>query len=119
MKVIPIQLILVIIASFVFIRTLIRWKKKELDTVSFVLWSLFWFGVIAVVLYPRTASFMANILGVGRGADVIIYFAVALLFYLIFRIFIKLYKIEKDITTIVRSIALAEKQKDKTDKTDN
>lgn len=110
----PIQLVLIIVVVLIFIRTIIKLKKKELNTLSFVLWSLFWFCVIGVVIYPNTTVFIANMLGVGRGADVVLYFAIALLFYLVFHVFIKLYKIERDITVITRTIALSEKIKNKT-----
>jgi len=108
----PIQLILVIITILIIARTIFKWKKKELDTVNLVLWLFFWFCVIVAVLYPPVTTVVANFLGVGRGADAVIYFAFALLFYLIFRVSIRLYKIERDITKIVSRISLGEKRKD-------
>jgi hypothetical protein len=48
---------------------------------------------------------------VGRGVDLVIYISVLILFYLIFRTLVRLDKIEKDITKIVREVALKDQDK--------
>jgi hypothetical protein len=59
-----------------------------------------------VVLRPETATFLARSLGVGRGADVVIYLSVAALFYLQFRLFGRLEDHERQITALTRELAL-------------
>ncbi|PIW95802.1 hypothetical protein COZ84_01545 [Candidatus Kuenenbacteria bacterium CG_4_8_14_3_um_filter_39_15] len=55
---------------------------------------------------PESLTKIANILGIGRGADLVLYLAVVVVFYLMFRIFIRLEKMERDITKVVRKNAL-------------
>jgi hypothetical protein len=59
-----------------------------------------------VVVRPETASAVAGLFGVGRGADVVVYLALAAAFYLIFRLFAKLEDIDRQLTKIVRAEAL-------------
>ena len=51
---------------------------------------------------------LSSILGIARGADLIVYVSVVLLFYLIFRLYVKMEKIEQDVTKVVRKIAIDE-----------
>jgi len=70
-------------------------------------------AVGVVVILPQTASFLANLLGVGRGADLVIYLSILVLFYIVFRIFIRLDRLDREITKIVRELALQKKDKNK------
>ena len=51
----------------------------------------------------------ANILGVGRGVDAVIYLALILLFYMQFKNYVKMEKIEQDVSKVVKEIALRKK----------
>ena len=59
-----------------------------------------------LVIYPQSISFLANLLGVGRGVDLVIYFSIFAIFYTIFRFNLRLLKIERDISLLVQKNAL-------------
>ncbi|PIP17923.1 MAG: DUF2304 domain-containing protein [Parcubacteria group bacterium CG_4_10_14_0_8_um_filter_35_7] len=101
-----IQLIIILFIFFALWRVILRFKAKDLRARELVFWFIFWILVGVVVLLPETTSFVAERLGVGRGADVIIYFSIIVIFYIIFQIFIRLEHIERNIAKIVREIAL-------------
>jgi len=61
-------------------------------------------------------SHLATLTGVGRGVDVVIYVAIIILFYLLYRLYIKIENIEREITLIVREIAILEKEKKEKEK---
>jgi hypothetical protein len=107
-----IQIILLIFIGFVFLRIFSRIKRKEITLKEGIFWSFFWVLVGLAVLFPKTTDLFAKTLGVGRGADLLVYLAVIFLFYLVFRIFVHLEKIERNITKIIRKIALEEKKSD-------
>jgi hypothetical protein len=92
------------------IKVALRYKDKIISLQEFVLWTIFWFMVGFVVILPETTSLIANLVGVGRGVDLVIYLSILILFYLVFRILVRLDKIDKDVTKIVRTIALKEKE---------
>ena len=101
-----IQLVLIVFAAFGFGAAIQRFRRGGLSRLQLMLWSLLWIGIIAVVLRPETASFLARSLGVGRGADVVVYLSIASLFYLQFRLFGRLEDHERQITTLTRELAL-------------
>jgi hypothetical protein len=73
---------------------------------EFLFWILFWTGAAFIVIFPDSTFFLAKLLGIDRGADVILYSSLLIVFYLIFRIQIALDRIEQEITEVVRAIAL-------------
>lgn len=101
-----IQIILVIFFIFALSKVWGRYQNKELNTGEMIGWSLFWILATAVVVVPNSTFILAKILGVGRGADAIVYLSLAIIFFLIFKLFVRLDKMEKQITKIVRTDAL-------------
>jgi len=71
---------------------------------------LFWILADVVVFMPNSTTVFANALGIGRGADVIIYIALAIIFFVLFRLHVKLHMIEQHITRIVRDDAIGTMQ---------
>lgn len=101
-----IQLVLIVFAAFGFGAAVSRFRRGGLTRLQLALWSLLWIAVIAVVIRPETASLLARTLGVGRGADVVVYLSIAALFYLQFRTFGRLEDHEHQITALTRELAL-------------
>jgi small membrane protein len=60
------------------------------------------------VLAPGAANAVANMIGVGRGADLVLYFFAILSTVMFFLIFMKTTLINRDITSLVRSLALSQ-----------
>ncbi|MCD4760356.1 DUF2304 domain-containing protein [bacterium] len=81
-------------------------QHNKISTWSFVIWFLLWLIILIVFWQPDTTSYLANWLGIGRGADLVIYLSIVVIFYLLFRIFVRLNKIETEITKAVRQDAI-------------
>jgi hypothetical protein len=107
-----IQLVLVAFAFFALSRVVMRFRRGGLPLVHLVLWFLFWSATIVVALRPNTSSRVAAFLGVGRGADVVVYLALVLVFYLLFRSFGRIEELERQITRVVRAAALRDLEDD-------
>ncbi|MFZ5390886.1 MAG: DUF2304 family protein, partial [Patescibacteria group bacterium] len=54
----------------------------------------------------------------GRGSDLVVYLAVLILFYLVFKMVVRLEKIEQQLTMIVRSLAKPNSPSNKNEATD-
>ncbi len=106
-----IQIFLILFIIFAVSKVALRYKDKIISLQELVLWTVFWFMVGFVVIFPASTSFVANLVGVGRGVDLVIYISVLMLFYLVFRLLVKIDKIEKDITKIVRKVSLDKEEK--------
>ena len=98
-------LLAAIVAAFVF--TVRRGRQHALSRMGTFMWGALWVGAAIVVLMPSVASLIARVLGVGRGADAVLYVSIIALFTLVFRIFLRLDKIDRDITLLVRKASLA------------
>lgn len=101
-----IQILLSLFAVFAGVRVVGRYRAKELSGGMSGFWLVFWALVILAAWLPGTATYLANRLGVGRGADLVTYASLAALFYLNFRLLVRLGKMEREITKIVRKVAL-------------
>lgn len=101
-----IQIVIVAAAVFAIVMAFGRRRRGDLSLRGLLLWSLLWTGAAVASIVPRLTTLVAGWLGVGRGVDAVFYFALILLFYLIFRIFVRLEIIEHEITSIVRELGL-------------
>lgn len=112
-----IQIILIFFALYALTRVVARYKKEQTPIGELLLWFMIWFGVIFVALFPDFADLLAHVVGVGRGADMIVYLSLSVLFYLVFKIVGRLYRMERDITKLVRHVAIREVTTDQEKKT--
>ena len=83
-------------------------KRQEglLGPKGVVFWVLFWLIASVAVWWPNGTTVLANAFGIGRGTDFVLYVAIALLFYLVFKLHVKLESVGRDITKVVRKEAL-------------
>ncbi len=101
-----VQIFFVLFALFSLSRVFVMVRKRQL---SFALGSLaivVWASVIVFSLQPEWLNHIARIVGIGRGVDTAIYISIVVLFYLVFRILVRLEKMEDQVTTVVRKNAL-------------
>ena len=90
-------------------------KKKEglLGPKGLVFWFIFWILAAVLVFYPNSTTTLAHYLGIGRGSDLLMYVSLVVIFYVLFRLNVKLESIGRSLTKIVRKDALEEIEKDK------
>ncbi|MBU0530996.1 MAG: DUF2304 family protein [Candidatus Uhrbacteria bacterium] len=103
-----IQIVVTIIIAFILIKTGMRYRKKEISTRLFAFWVLFW--VVAGIFFwmPELSDRVAKVLEVGRGVDAIVYISLVILFYALFKIFNRFERMERELTKLVREIAILE-----------
>ena len=104
-----VQIIGLIFMTFAASRAVLRAKENHISVGELFFWLAIWSGLIFVIFFPGVTSFFARQLGVGRGVDVIIYTSISLLFYLIFRLYVRAEETEKKITKLVRELAMKKK----------
>lgn len=103
-----IQYILLIICAAAIAFVWRRARQDALSRTTALLWTVVWAlgGILA--LRPGVATFFAHLFGVGRGADLAIYLSLALAYYLMFRMYVRIEMLEQRITELVRKLALKE-----------
>lgn len=102
----PAQFLLLAFALAALAKVIHSYRRRRMPPLDFLLWVVVWLGTASIIIVPEATSFVAHLLGIGRGADLIIYLSLLISFYLIFRLYVALTRLEQAITALVRAIAL-------------
>ena len=70
------------------------------------LWTLFWGGVAVIVLFPRWISLLTMWTGIRGQANAVFAITIGILLFIVFHILIRMEKMQKRITDLVRHHAL-------------
>jgi small membrane protein len=106
MAYLPLQIIVTLSVVVVVWRLVNKFKENNLKLSEFIGWLVIWLLVVIVFWLPQTASYFARLFGIGRGVDLAVYVAILMLFYLVFKLYLKIDNQRKEITKIVRQLAL-------------
>lgn len=101
-----IQIVFILALVVAFAVTWRRAKQNVISRLEALAWSCAWILAAVVILLPQTTSVVARFFGVGRGVDFVVYASIIVLFFLVFKIFIALDKLEHEMTELVRRDAL-------------
>jgi len=100
------QILIILFIAYVVFRTTKRFVKKDITLREYLIWLTFWILVGAATLVPQKTDIIAQAVGVERGADLLFFVSIIALFFIVFKIIVKLEKIERDITAVVRNTAI-------------
>ncbi len=106
-----IQFIISFFSLVVLIGVVRRFVRGTLSRSGVIVWVGLWVAVGALVWIPQVINYIANILGVGRGADAILYISIVVLFYLLFRLHGRFENLEHQLSELVTKIALKDLKK--------
>lgn len=110
----PLQIFIVLIAVAAIVKAWRSYASGNLDKRKLIWWTFLWLAGLFVIVLPETTNRLADLIGVGRGVDVVVYVAVVVLFFALFQTSRKVDKLERQLTKLVRAIALKNVDKDKT-----
>lgn len=100
------QVFFILFSFFAFANVISKKREGLLSIFGAIFWGGFWLLADVVVLSPDSTTIFANKLGIGRGTDFIVYVALVIIFFVLFRLHIKLHEIQRDITISIRKEAL-------------
>lgn len=109
----PIQILLLVFLLFAFTRVILRYKEGALPKGMFLFWAAVWVVATISIIHPDFTTYIAKQAGIGRGADAVIYIALIVAFYLIFRLTVVIENLRHEITKVIREVALKEVDKKK------
>ncbi|OGF26822.1 hypothetical protein A2477_00120 [Candidatus Falkowbacteria bacterium RIFOXYC2_FULL_47_12] len=105
------QAIALVIIVFFIIRLFKQRRDKNVNQQEFGFWLVFWVCAgLAIIALPYIDAWLSRLGFSSSGIEFLLYLAVAVLFYFIFRLRLHIARLEKDLTTIVRELALREKK---------
>lgn len=105
-----IQIFLVALFVLAIVKAGLRWRAGDLSIQGLLYWIVFWLAAAVVVIKPDATFYFAKMLGIGRGADLVVYLALVLLFFLVFRLMTTVERQKKEITELTRAVALRDNE---------
>ena len=105
---IPIQIILITFILFAASRAFLRFRGGSLPFGAFLFWLFIWSSAAIAIFFPEETSKLASWAGIGRGADIVIYVSIALLFYLVYRLHVLMEGLRTKLSELIREVALKE-----------
>lgn len=106
-----IQLLLILFVIFAVYKTAVRLRRREITVGQLIFWCLVWVAIATAAIFPEWTTVVANRFGVGRGTDFLLYLSVAVLLYTSFKLTVRVQKLDRDITKVVRREALERDKK--------
>lgn len=107
------KIFLIVVALLAMLKTYRQYRRKEQSLYWFIISSIFWALVILVAFLPQWADVVARTVGVERGADLLVYIAVVILSYGLYRTIVQQERTRREITELTRQIALKDARKKK------
>lgn len=105
------EIVVTAFALFALSRVMLRMKDGKITKKEGLFWCAVWVLAIVLVFVKDYLNLLQDFISTRRPVDAIIYISIILLFYLVFRIYVKLDQMEQDITTIVRNRAIQRARK--------
>ncbi len=104
------EIFIIVFAFFAISRVLLRFRDKKVSIAETFFWLCLWLGLITLALIPDLLTIFTKSVGISRPVDFAVYLSLVLLFYLLFRLYVKSETLEQDLTKVVREIAIKRKK---------
>lgn len=105
-----IQILLLTSVLFLGVYFLVRLRNRVFDI---VLLFLIVMAAIGLILFPDITQKIADVLGVGRGVDLIFYLCIMLFWFVLLKLYTKIRQLETLLTELIRKQSLQEEKKEK------
>ena len=97
---------LLLLAMFA-VGTVLHFRRTKSRLVDRIFVLVFVLAGVVMVSFPETSDWLANILGVGRGVDAVIYFMLVFLSYACLQLYAKIRSQEGRLVELARFIAIS------------
>ena len=104
----PIQIILLAAVALISVYFISRFRNKRVEVLMFCVMGL---AAIVFILFPDYATRIANMLGVGRGTDLLLYVLVLVFWMIFLRLYVRIRELETTLTQLIRDQALEKAEK--------
>lgn len=110
------QLLVPLFALLMMAKAISRFLRHVMTGRELAVWVTIWVGISLVALFPDTAiSWFAYVTGIKSGINALIFFALVMLLWGFLRVYVMLEDHERQLTELVRKIALEGVERNKPD----
>ena len=106
----PFQISATIFIALLILVGVIFIARRNITLKMGVLWIAFWVAALVVITNPVLVKSVSNFMGIGRGADLVIYTAFIVGSVIAFYLYMRIRRMEKQLTEIVRHLAILSAQ---------
>lgn len=108
------QWLVPLIGAFYILRIVIQFRANKRSVTSLLVWLVFWVTIIILAIIPNPVSFkIANLLGFKSNINAVIFVALGWLFLLIFYLSSTIDRLERQMTELIRKLAIQEPEEEK------
>lgn len=100
------QLIAFVVLGISFVITIALTVRRSVAPRVGFAWGLLWIAAAVAIARPELTAVIARALGIGRGTDLVLYVAILAMVFGFFAVYVRLRRIESDLTKIVRELAI-------------
>ena len=109
---IPIQILGVLFGLAMLYVTYDYYRRKGLELKDIAGWVVLWCTFILVILFPAALLFVSQKLNLTRGIDLIMIVSFIVMIYLVFNLYNRIKKIERNMEKMIEVTALRDEGKD-------
>lgn len=111
------QILYLFFVLFVEVIIFDKYRRKETSVSNYLFWATLWIVSTVLLFVPKSFDYIAFKLGLKtqKGVDLVLDAAVVFMFYMVGRVFVKLEKMERQITKVTRAISYESRDKETSD----
>ena len=99
------QILALIVVGSLFLVSVVAVVRGSIARRAGLLWTLVWMAAGVTIARPEVTRVIAETLGIGRGADLLLYCAVVVMLIGFLMTYSRLRRLQQDLTTVVRHLA--------------
>ena len=99
------QILALIVVGCLFLVTLATAIRGSVARRDGLLWAVVWLIAGVAIIWPGVTRIVARALGIGRGADLVLYCAVVAMMIGFLMVYTRMRRIQRELTLIVRHLA--------------
>lgn len=100
------QVILMAIVAALLVVSIVAVLRGAATKRESLVWISLWLAAAVAIAWPSVTRDIARLLGIGRGADLVLYCAVVVMMVGFLMIYIRLRHVRRELTLLVRHIAI-------------
>lgn len=102
----PFQILALSVVALLFLLSALLFVKGWATRRDAILWMLLWIAAGVAIAWPKVTKIVANALGIGRGADLLLYCTFAAMMVGFLMIYARLRRLRRELTLLVRHLAI-------------
>ncbi len=96
----------IVIALVAISMSYVDFRSRKESPQMFLLWTLIWIGIVFVGMFPDLVAAIVSAGGGSAGIGTFLGMVIVFLFFLVYRMYVRLEVLEQKLTVVVRELAL-------------